>query len=241
MRVYTLIELLVVIAIIAILAAMLLPALSAARERARSSNCIGKLKQMGIAMMMYADNSAGSTPFYHKTDVAIIHDCYYVANGMAFPQLIQPFLNQGDHDKADLERPFRCPSDSKNFDWNYSSNGYDKETSYIWWFGSGAVTGNARYPYKLLLNRRTIGIDEPGAAVVVDHATRTGSTWADGADTSNHPNSGNALSLGGHVLSKVYGTRTMPNGNSTEDITPSTASKGMRGYLVNWYDDYEHL
>ncbi|MGP8240126.1 MAG: prepilin-type N-terminal cleavage/methylation domain-containing protein, partial [Limisphaerales bacterium] len=65
-RGFTLVELLVVIVIIAILAALLLPALGSAKEKSKGIACLTNLKQLGIAVRSYADDSFGDVPFGPK-------------------------------------------------------------------------------------------------------------------------------------------------------------------------------
>ena len=189
-RGFTLIELLVVIAIIAILAAILFPVFARAREKARQSSCMSNLKQMGLAILMYAQDYDETLPRH----------CYQPRPAIPFGDwpwsyAVQPYVRN--------TQMFLCPSNSgwRNEAKCCGGYGYNLSTT-----PSGGTVG--------CTNRRMAEIPRPaGLLMVTETADGTGAVawagyWGRESDTNDptylhptgrHNEGSNVCYVDGHV------------------------------------------
>jgi prepilin-type N-terminal cleavage/methylation domain-containing protein len=140
---FTLVELLVVLAVIGLLAALLLPGISSATERARSIACLSNLKQVGIALRLYLDESQERFPVMQN-------------GGRNLPPLPGTGVREVLGGKLGNIRVLKCPSDREKW---YEETG----SSYFWNF---LLNGQPAAALKVM----GLSVKENGTAVFSDQA-----------------------------------------------------------------------
>jgi prepilin-type N-terminal cleavage/methylation domain-containing protein/prepilin-type processing-associated H-X9-DG protein len=216
-RGFTLIELLVVIAIIAILAAMLLPALARAKSNASSVQCLSQMRQIGLATALYADDNEGWLPRSSHSAMAYGQSPWGYA---LVPYLLGKQFTQPDSRWTNLFNTlYHCPKDmGKKANWSYGKSVYPElsaeETGGPTWNRLGQIprpTATVLYAEKV-------------ASSMADHLMAH--FWLEGAqpevDRNRHDQRSNYVYCDGHAAKQRF-EETFSLCSKTDNWNPATA------------------
>jgi len=151
---FTLIELLVVIAIIAILAAILFPVFAQAREKARQSTCLSNFKQIGLGMLMYAQDYDETYPPSRVARPAGSSDC--VQKVITWKTATLPYVKNFE--------VYRCPSNTHNREGDETKNA---EPTYPTFPISYAVSGSLLHESLVKGGMTLSAVNEPARYIML--------------------------------------------------------------------------
>ena len=211
-RAFTLIELMVVIAIVGILAALLMPTLGRAKAASRRTQCLSNLKQVGLAIRLYAEDCADQLPALPSPNP------YPNGVGAYYKQLVKSYLGLSGA-AAPTEQIFICPSDHTystqvgHAFTSYTFNGYE--------VGVGAIDR--------ITGKRLTNIKNPSGGVFAGEVSAFfGGSWHPVVIQSAYLDAKNVLSfVDGHA------GNTAIYWNGVEDSDPASYEPPS-GYDYSW-------